>query len=674
MKKQKPQEIQLTHRKKRIFFIVMLSLPFLFFLGLELGLRLYGYGPDLSLFRRQEIRHQNFLTINPSVKFRYFGTMKFSPSTSIDYFQIPKPPGVFRIFCLGGSTTVGYPFLFNGSFASYLRDRLHYTFPYKKIEVINLGMTATNSFTVLDIARELPAYKPDLLIVYDGHNEFYGALGAASHQSLGYSRMATLLYMRLIHLKTFQLVRDAVQKVAGLFRSVDNSESRGTVMETLAHGQYVPIENRTYWTAHDIFRRNMEDLKINCASTGIPLILGTQVSNLRDMHPFVSEHPVDFPQEQIQQFKQFFENGEALQMSRHIDSAITAYRSAEKLDSMYAEVHYRLAQCYEANMQTVKALGEYRLARDEDELRFRADSRFNQLIRSMEEPGFCYVADHEKIFQSISHDSLIGHNLIVEHLHPNSDGYFLLAKDYARVMQAQGILATPQEWKTADTVNENILWDRRCVTDLDEEIAKQNTAWLTSSWPFKNQLPKYEPVPATDTIRYIAQQVVMNQIDWKRGHEQAVTFYIHRGDLNNAVLEYQALLGQIPLDLELYMNLSRVYFRGKNYSGIKATMLRSIEVYPMLQSYRTLGDVMMQNGDATEALQYYERMDDFSQNPNERIQNGLALSYAYFKSGKLQKARTRLLGLLEINPRFQPARQMLDEVTKELEKEKIVKK
>ena len=47
------------------------------------------------------------------------------------------------------------------------------------------AMTATNSFTTLDFARELVDCQPDLYIVYDGHNEFYGALGVASRESPG---------------------------------------------------------------------------------------------------------------------------------------------------------------------------------------------------------------------------------------------------------------------------------------------------------------------------------------------------------------------------------------------------------------------------------------------------------------------------------------------------------
>jgi hypothetical protein len=50
---------------------------------------------------------------------------------------------------------------------------------------VNLAMPAINSFSLLDMTPEALAQKPDALIIYCGHNEFYGALGAGSTESLG---------------------------------------------------------------------------------------------------------------------------------------------------------------------------------------------------------------------------------------------------------------------------------------------------------------------------------------------------------------------------------------------------------------------------------------------------------------------------------------------------------
>ena len=89
-----------------------------------------------------------------------------------------------------------------------------------------------------------------------------------------------------------------------------------------------------------------------------------------------------------------------------------------------------------------EALHQYTLARDCDELRFRTDSKFNDLIRSMDDHEYCFVADIEADFKALSPDSLIGYNLITEHLHPNSRGYFEIAKSFAQSMHQHGVLAT----------------------------------------------------------------------------------------------------------------------------------------------------------------------------------------------------------------------------------------
>jgi len=182
--------------KKRTFFIITIAVPFVALAVLEVGLRIFHYGPNISLFVTEEFGDRTYHVMNPDVKFRYFSRVDFSPNTSPDYFLVPKPKGTFRIFCLGGSTTIGFPYGPVGSFGSFLRDRLKAIFPDQQIEVINLGMTATNSYTAADLARDVVNYEPDLIIDYDGHNEFYGALGISSNESLGGSRFLTDLSFR----------------------------------------------------------------------------------------------------------------------------------------------------------------------------------------------------------------------------------------------------------------------------------------------------------------------------------------------------------------------------------------------------------------------------------------------------------------------------------------------
>ena len=669
MTKKKHPKQEMAPGRKRIFFAITIAIPVFFFVSLELALRWLQYGADVSLFGHQEIRGQVYTVMNPDVKFRYFGTLQFTPATSLHYFLTPKPEGVYRIFCLGGSTTCGYPYYFNASFSSFLSGRLNALFPKKNIEIINLGMTATNSFTVLDIAKELSHYQPDLIIDYDGHNEFYGALGVASHQTIGPSRFVTLLYLRMIHFRTFQLLGHAVQKLAGLFHQMDNTVSRGTMMETLARGQEVPCGSPLYDKAYETFRENLQDLKTYCRTARIPLILGTQVSNLRDQPPFVSGNSPGVSQQRTL-FQQLYSGGIELQSRGLVDSAIGFFRSAIPLDSLHADTHYRIAQCLDLLGRKREALSEYILARDSDELRFRTDSRFNNLIRSMQDSNNCFVADIEATLKSLSQDSLIGHNLTLDHLHPTSRGYYYLAKTYAQVMRENSLLAARQEWNAADTLDEDDLWKERFVTDLDERMAIQSVNVITSGWPFKSHSATIGFIPPTDTLNQIAQKLAVGKLGWLEAHMQAINYYRQRGDWASIEWEYKTILSLYPHIIQPYLDLAAVYFQQERFDDMKTLLLRSLQVVPTLPAYSALGNILLDKDDPVGALKYFEKMDTFVQNPSEKLQNGYRISVAYARAGEYQKAKERLVEVLRLKPDFQPALQLLTEINRRMEERK----
>ena len=72
---------------------------------------------------------------------------------------------------------MGFPYPNNISFQRMLKYQLQKTNPDKDIEIINLALTAINSYTFYDFAQELVHFEPDAIFIYGGHNEYYGALG-----------------------------------------------------------------------------------------------------------------------------------------------------------------------------------------------------------------------------------------------------------------------------------------------------------------------------------------------------------------------------------------------------------------------------------------------------------------------------------------------------------------
>src|SRR5262245_16978360 len=108
----------------RVF--VVLFVPAVFFVLLEVGLRIghYGVNTDLVLELKDDPAHTCYL--NPDAPRRYFppALRSIQPSVGFRTFAREKQQGALRIFVLGESTVAGFPFHTNGSFAGFLEDDL----------------------------------------------------------------------------------------------------------------------------------------------------------------------------------------------------------------------------------------------------------------------------------------------------------------------------------------------------------------------------------------------------------------------------------------------------------------------------------------------------------------------------------------------------------------------
>ena len=655
-----PKELPL--KRRRIFALITVLVPFAALALLELGLRVGHYGPDLSLFVTEELGGRTYHIMNPEVKNRYFLHVDFSPTTSFDFFQVPKPAGTYRIFCLGGSTTIGYPYGYIGSFSTFLRQRLRTVFPDRLIEVINVGMTATNSFTTLDIARELLDQQPDLFIVYDGHNEFYGALGIASHESTGQIRWLTEAYLRLIHVRTFLLLRDLYGRLGGIMRATDDHQLEGTMMERLARGQFVPWGNATYRSALSIFTENLKDIARAASSRGIPVILATQVSNLRDRAPFVSANsPAMTPQERLT-MSTAYNRGLTARMEGDPASALTAFREAEGIDSARADTHYEIARCLDTLGRKDEAEREYIRARDLDQLRFRTSSDFNRAIMQMTDDSRVVSVDMEQVFRSASPASLIGNALILEHLHPNGRGQFLMAKAIAGAMREHEFLASAQEWSARDTVSDVRLWKARSLTVLDEMCAARRTQILTSGWPFVPS-DAGAPAPGRDPLSSIVEQIVHGRISWERGHVAAAEYFRSTGDSEKVEAEYRALIDQIPLNISPYIMLSDLSIREGKREQARTMLLQSLQIEQTFHAYKALGSLELDMARPDSAMRYFARAAVLSANPREQSEASYLSAVALVRSGDLQRAIPELRRAVQLNPSLTLASDLLEQLT-----------
>ena len=366
--------------KKNIFRIILFLIPFAIFFILELVLRITGYEDELNFVSKVDRNGKEYYTINQLVGKRYFGKDRlYYRKGSHDYFEVNKSSNTIRVFCLGASTMAGFPYEYNAIPTEFLRDRLKTAFPGKNIEVINTAIAATNSFTVDEFADELVSYKPDLFIVYMGQNEFYGVYGVGSTVSVGNSRWLIKTYLWFQHFKTFLLLKNVINSVAGYFGS-DNTQDNKILMEEMAKTS-IQYNSDDFKTGVNTFRDNYEELIDLVRGHNIPILISTLVTNENDVAPFVSFHSEALSNSLKLENKKLDSLGLIELQKNNYELASEFFKKSILIDSLPADVHYQLGKCYEGMKNYDDANKEYSLARDLDGLRFRAPSDFNKIIR-----------------------------------------------------------------------------------------------------------------------------------------------------------------------------------------------------------------------------------------------------------------------------------------------------
>ena len=152
-------------------------IPLLVIGGLELGLRLAGYGYPTNFFVKTKISGKDYYVPNDRFGYRFFPPALARTPVSLR-MAVKKPANTYRIFVFGESAAMGDPDPTFGDWR-YLQVLLHERFPGTDFEVVCVAMTAINSHVILPIARECARRDGDLWIIYMGNNEMVGLLARA---------------------------------------------------------------------------------------------------------------------------------------------------------------------------------------------------------------------------------------------------------------------------------------------------------------------------------------------------------------------------------------------------------------------------------------------------------------------------------------------------------------
>jgi tetratricopeptide (TPR) repeat protein len=359
----------------------------------------------------------------PSSCYNLFFAAPFFPPGMIkapQFYTIPKvkTPDTYRIFVLGESAAMGDPDPAYG-FSRYLEVMLRERFPDTKFEVINTGVVAIDSHVILPIARELAHYQPDLFIIYAGNNEVVGPYGpgtALTGSSLSLPAIRTSIFVRST-------------RIGQLLTKVNQPRSDWKGMEMFLDKQVradSPALQRTYAN----FASNLRDIVGAARGSGARVLLITVATNLKDCPPFASMHRDGLTVEALRGWSSLMQQGTALENARSFADALKSYTAAAQIDDRYAELQFRIARCLWALGDYASAKEHFVRAQDLDTLRFRADTKINDIIRSVANSSGKQVEllDGQSVLASESPYGVIGSELLYEHVHLNPEGNYLLAR------------------------------------------------------------------------------------------------------------------------------------------------------------------------------------------------------------------------------------------------------
>ena len=593
-------------RRHWIFLGITLLTPLLVLGVAEVIARLVWPEGALPMFIEAPIGNGQYLVANRAVARRWFVHERVPPAPMLEPFAARKPERGYRVFVLGESSTAGFPYPRNGTFSRVLRDMLRDVLPDDSVEVVNLGIAATNSYALVDIAREVLAQSPDGVLIYAGHNEYYGALGSASTENaVGGAAAAKRFYLWMLRSRLVLALRRLLLPGPGPGR-----EGEATLMESLAGQRDVPLDSDLYRKGVRQFEGNLLRLVRIFRDRDVPVFIGSLASNLRDQPPLVSR----------------------------------ANRGPERAEGIFINAHRALATGDATLAQLLFAR-----ARDLDVVRFRAPTEFNRVVdRVAKETGARYVPVAEAAARDAP-GGVPGNEFFLEHVHPNRRGYATIGRIFFESMREVGFGTRRVQLDRLRTWEEYIAGME--LTAFDERIVRHTVQTLTTRWPFvpptrRNDYRRsYTPTDLFDSLAF----GVSGGAPWEAAKLRLAGNYERRREFHLAAAEYRGLVRDAPFFEEPLRLLGRAYLAGGNERDAEVALERALRLKPSTYAANTLAGLALRRRALPRGIALLRLSLSLQPNQPEVLHR---LSLAYGLAGDMANARATALQLRQMAPAF----------------------
>ncbi len=564
--------------RRRLFLTGTLLLPLLAFASLELALRSFGFGGGDALFVADP-EWPDWQHASPDVMRRYMVSGE-QPAVRIApmLFRTEKPAGGLRIVVQGSSTAAGFPFGRWGGLAGMLADRLEAARPDGSVEVVTTAMAAVNSNTLLDLVDEIIAVDPDAVLVYAGHNEYVGVHGVASAFGSTRSLALTRAKLRLGRLRTFQLITRVIACLHGGVDALARKDRR-TLFAEASRGSRVEFGSETYHAGIEQFEANIGEQLARYRAAGVRVYIGTLASN--DEFPPLARGPS--PDVDPARWASSWDRYNAAVAADDLAAERAAIDELSALDRDSADAWYARGRLALREGREHDAREALATARDRDTLRFRAPTAINRSIRSLAARHGAVLVDVEQGFRSASPDGVIGGDWLLEHVHPNAEGYFLLADLYYDALRRDGMLGDLSAAPDREIARRDMP-----ISAFDRALVEHDMKELLAGLPFSDPPRAVVWGPPRDEIDRLARRYRDGGIDWLQTMEAYFQLKQREGDLAESARIARLVAHEYPSDAASNRIAGRLLIESGQPARALYYLARSLRAAPDESSTRAL--------------------------------------------------------------------------------------
>jgi hypothetical protein len=374
------------------------------------------------------------------------------PALPVHFAEPTYPASEVSIVVIGGSSALGVPYEDWLSVGTIVGRELEQIIPAYRFRV---EVLAERGATLEDMHLKLSrlTHKPDVLIVYSGHNEFLARFTLAN-QVFYYDDERSLAYRwgRLERLNRVSplltLVRENLERQRV---RVIPSLSLGTLDRAV--GRPVCEPARAAQIVAD-FQQRLEAIVSHCERIGcLPVLLIPPGNDAADpSRSYVTPSTRADVRHALGRWMETIRQLESHDPAR----AVAAYRHVISEHPGFAHAHYRLARLLESAGSFSEANNHYILARDHDGLPLRCLSVLETVYHTVAQQHAASVllVDGPAILRARSRHGILDDELFHDLVHPTLTGHVALAQAVLAGLKARRAFGWP-EATPAPTLDSN---------------------------------------------------------------------------------------------------------------------------------------------------------------------------------------------------------------------------